>query len=580
MWISDWNAWSRFALLVLHDDNQIACGHVPRNTHLSTGTFACKMQWKRVLAQLNKKITRNGVPMKLIHLLMAGALMLLANSAGAESAVKTFHLEESTISDVHAAYMSGALTAAKLVQAYLERIQAYDQAGPKLNVVIFLNPKALEEAAALDEHLRKTGKFVGPLHGIPVLLKDNVNTKDMPTTGGSLSLEGYTPATDAAIAQKLRSAGAIILAKVNLHEFAIWGETVSSIRGQTLNPYDLTRTPGGSSGGTGAGLAANFAIAGIGTDTVNSIRSPSSANCVVGIRPTLGLVSRAGVIPYSFTQDAAGPLARTVTDAAKMLNVLVGYDPNDPATAWSIGNIEKDYTKFLKADGVKGKRIGVLRSFFGNAPINEEVNVVANKGIEELRKLGATVIELNTPDLDSGKISSDISVHLYEFKPAINTYLASGNAPVKSLEEIIASGKFHPNIGDNIKKAQSLEMDDGYRLRLQKRSELQQRVMKIMADDRLDAIVFPHQKRLVVPVGETQVERNGSLGSVTGFPSIVVPGGFSSQTPTAALGVPVGIEFIGRPWSEKVLIEIAYGYEQATKHRRPPPTTPPLLSAR
>jgi amidase len=534
------------------------------------------MQWKRVLAQLNKKITRNGVPMKLIHLLMAGALMLLANNAGAESAVKTFHLEESTISDVHAGYMSGALTAAKLVQAYLERIQAYDQAGPKLNVVIFLNPKALEEAAALDEHLRKTGKFVGPLHGIPVLLKDNVNTKDMPTTGGSLSL----PATDAAIAQKLRRAGAIILAKVNLHEFAIWGETVSSIRGQTLNPYDLTRTPGGSSGGTGAGLAANFAIAGIGTDTVNSIRSPSSANCVVGVRPTLGLVSRAGVIPYSFTQDAAGPLARTVTDAAKMLNVLVGYDPNDPATAWSIGNIEKDYTKFLKADGVKGKRIGVLRSFFGNAPINEEVNVVANKGIEELRKLGATVIELNTPDLDSGKISSDISVHLYEFKLAINTYLASGNAPVKSLEEIIASGKFHPNIGDNIKKAQSLEMDDGYRLRLQKRSELQQRVMKIMADDRLDAIVFPHQKRLVVPVGETQVERNGSLGSVTGFPSIVVPGGFSSQTPTAALGVPVGIEFIGRPWSEKVLIEIAYGYEQATKHRRPPPTTPPLLSAR
>jgi len=466
------------------------------------------------------------------------------------------------------------------VQAYLERIQAYDQAGPKLNAVILLNPKALEEAAALDEQLRKTGKFVGPLHGIPVLLKDNVNTKDMPTTGGSLSLAGYTPATDAAITQKLRSAGAIILAKVNLHEFAVWGETVSSIRGQTLNPYDLTRTPGGSSGGTGAGLAANFAIAGIGTDTVNSIRSPASANGIVGIRPTLGLVSRAGVIPYSFTQDAAGPLARTVTDAAKMLNVLVGYDPNDPTTAWSVGNTEKDYTKFLKTDGVKGKRIGVLRSFFGNAPINEEVSAVANKAIEDLRKLGATVIELNAPDLDSGKMSSDISVHLYELKPAINTYLVLGNAPVKSLEEIIASGKFHPNIGASIKKAQSLEMDDGYRLRLQKRSELQQRVMKIMADDRLDAIVFPHQKRLVVPVGETQLERNGALGSVTGFPSIVVPGGFSSQTPTAALGVPVGIEFFGRPWSENVLLEIAYGYEQATKHRHPPSTTPPLLSAR
>ncbi len=544
--------------------------------------------------------------MKFMPLLMFGTVMLMANRAGAQNAgaqnaaaqtsVKPFDLDEATISDVHAAYKSGALTSVKLVQAYLERIRACDQAGPKLNVVIFLNPRALEEAAALDEHFRRTGKFVGPLHGIPVLLKDNVNTKDMPTTGGSLSLAGYTPATDAAITQKLRSAGAIILAKVNLHEFAIWGETVSSIQGQTLNPYDLTRTPGGSSGGTGAGVAANFAIAGIGTDTVNSIRSPASANNIVGIRPTLGLVSRAGIIPYSFTQDAAGPLARTVTDAAKMLNVLVGYDPNDPATAWSVrntsvgntsvgntsvGNIntEDDYTKFLKADGLEGKRIGVLRSFFGTAPINGEVNRIANQAVEDLKRSGATVLELNTPDLDSGKLTSDVSVHLYELKPAINAYLAAGNPPVKSLEEIIASGKFHPNIKDSITKAQSLEMDDSYRLRLQKRSEVQQRVMKIMADERLDAIMFPHQQRLVVPVGEKQVERNGVLGSVTGFPSIVVPGGFSSPTPTATLGVPVGIEFLGRPWSEKLLIEIGYGYEQATRHRRPPPTIPPVLAA-
>src|SRR5277367_2529692 len=465
--------------------------------------------------------------MKFICRLMFGTVMLLANGAAAQNSLKPFRLDEATISDVHAAYKSGALTSVRLVQAYLERIRACDQAGPKLNVVIFLNPRALEEAAALDEHFRRTGKFVGPLHGIPVLLKDNVNTKDMPTTGGSLSLAGYTPATDAAIALKLRSAGAIILAKVNLHEFAIWGETVSSIRGQTLNPYDLTRTPGGSSGGTGAGVAANFAIAGIGTDTINSIRSPASANNIVGIRPTLGLVSRAGIIPYSFTQDAAGPLARSVTDAVKMLNVLVGYDPNDPATAWSVGNTEQDYTIFLKADGLQGKRIGVLRSFFGTAPINDEVNRIANQAIADLKKSGATIVELNTPDLDSGKVSSDISVHLYEFKPAINAYLVSGSAPVRSLEEIIASGKFHPNIGDNIKKAQSLEMDDGYRLRLQKRSELQQRVMQIMADNRLDAMVFPHQKRLVVPIGETQVERNGALGSVTGFPCMFVPGGFS-----------------------------------------------------
>ena len=518
--------------------------------------------------------------MKIMRILILGTVLLMATSAGTQNSVKTFHLDEATISDVHAAYKSGTLTSVLLVQAYLQRIQAYDQAGPKLNVVIFLNPRALQEAAALDEQFRKTGKFVGPLHGIPVLLKDNINTKDMPTTGGSLSLAGYVPATDADVTQKLRAAGAIILAKVNLHEFAIWGETISSIQGQTLNPYDLTRTPGGSSGGTGAGVAANFAIAGIGTDTVNSIRSPASANCIVGIRPTLGLVSRAGIIPYSFTQDAAGPLARNVSDAAKLLNVLVGYDPNDPATAWSVGNYEPDYTIYLKTNGVQGKRIGVLRSFFGTAPINDEVNRTANQAIADLKKSGATVVELNTPDLDSGKITADISVHLYEFKPAINAYLASGNAPVKSLEEIIASGKFSPNIADSITKAQGLEMDDGYRLRLQKRAELQQRVMKLMADERLDAIVFPHQQRLVVPIGEKQVERNGALGSVTGFPSIVVPAGFSSPTPTAGLGVPVGIEFLGRPWSEKILIEIAYGYEQATKHRRPPTTAPPLLAAR
>jgi amidase len=518
--------------------------------------------------------------MKFVRLLMIGTLTLMATGAGAQNSAKTFHLDEATIGDVHAAYKSGALTSVKLVQAYLERIRACDQAGPKLNVVIFLNPRALDEAAALDEHFRKKGKFVGSLHGIPVLLKDNVNTKDMPTTGGSLSLAGYTPATDAAVTQKLRSAGAIILAKVNLHEFAVWGETVSSIQGQTLNPYDLTRTPGGSSGGTGAGVAANFAMAGIGTDTVNSIRSPASANSIVGIRPTRGLVSRAGIIPYSFTQDAAGPLARTVTDAAKMLNVLVGYDPDDPATAWSVGNTEEDYTKFLKANGAQGKRIGVLRSFFGVAPVNDEVNTIARQAVEDLKRSGATLVELDTPDLDSEKISSDISVHLYEFKPSINAYLAAGNAPVRSLEEIISSGKFHPKIRDNITKSQGLEMDDSYRLRLQKRSELQQRVMKIMADERLDAIMFPHQQRLVVPIGETQLERNGALGAVTGFPSIVVPGGFSSPTSTATIGVPVGIEFLGRPWSEKLLIEIGYGYEQTTKHRRLPPIIPPRLDAR
>lgn len=488
--------------------------------------------------------------------------------------MRPFQVEEATIGDVQDAYASGTATATQVVRAYLDRIQTYDQAGPKLKVVITLNAKAIEDAAAQDAYFRSQGKLTGPLHGVPILLKDNINTKDMPTTAGSLSLAGYLPATNATVTDKLRAAGAIILAKVNLHELAVWGETVSSIGGQTLNPYDLTRTPGGSSGGTGAGVAANFATAGIGTDSVNSIRSPSSANSLVGIRPTLGLVSRSGVIPYSFTQDAVGPMARTVSDAVRILNVLTGYDPADPATAWSVGYTESDYAHHLQDDGVKGKRIGVLWSFFGSEPIHEEVNRVASKAFDDLRRLGATVIDLDTPDLDSEKIVSDISVHLYELKPALNAYLRGAHAPVSSLEQIIASGKCHPNIGDNLEEAQGLELDDRYRVRLQRRAELQRRVMQLMADHSLDAIGFPQQKRLVVPVGETQTERNGGLGSTTGFPSIVVPGGFSAPTPTARVGVPVGIELLGRPWSEGTLIEIAFGYERATRNRRPPPATP------
>jgi len=488
-----------------------------------------------------------------------------------------FKLEEATIAHVHRAFKSGELTAKKLVEMYLKRFEAYDQKGPKLNAVITVNPRALEETAALDAKFKKSGP-VGPLHGIPVLLKDNVNTKDMPTTGGSRSLEGYIPPTDAFITKKLRDAGAILLAKVNLHEFAVWGESVSSILGQTLNPYDLTRTPGGSSGGTGAALAANFGILGIGTDTVNSIRSPASACSLAGIRPTIGLVSRGGIIPYSLTQDAAGPMARTVTDAAKMLNVLAGYDPGDMATAWSVGRIEKDYAKHLKKEGLKGRRIGILRSYFGTQPVHQEVNAVSNRAIEDCKKMGAALIELDTPDLDSGQIVSEMSVHLYDLRPDLDSYLGDPKAgtPVKSLKQIIASGKYHPGIEKNIKEAMTLERDAGYYERLAKRTKLQDRVMAIMAGQKLDALVFPHQKRPVVPVGESQVERNGSLGAVTGFPSIVAPGGFTKPTETAKIGVPVGVEFLGRPWTEGLLIEIGYAYEQGTKHRRPPATTPKL----
>jgi Asp-tRNA(Asn)/Glu-tRNA(Gln) amidotransferase A subunit family amidase len=260
-----------------------------------------------------------------------------------------------------------------------------------------------------------------------------------------------------------------------------------------------------------------------------------------------------------------------------MLNVIAGHDPNDPSTAWNIGRVEKDYTKHLNKRGLRGKRIGVLRSFFGKEPIHQEVNEIADKAINDMKSMGAILIELQTPDLDSERITSEISVHLYDLKHDLNSYLSDpkNNAPVNSLAEIIQSGKFSPSIEKNIKDAETLSISDPeYCRRLMKRLDLQQRVMQLMAVDKLDALVFPHQKRLVVPVGETQVERNGSLGSVTGFPSIIVPGGFSKPTATAKIGIPVGIEFLGRPWSEGTIIEIAYSYEQGTQHRHVPPTTP------
>ncbi len=258
---------------------------------------------------------------------------------------KSFHLEETTVSNIHAAMKSGNLTCRQLVQLYLKRIEAYDKQGPAINSIILTNPKALATATELDSSFAKSG-LTGPLHCIPVVLKDNYNTADMPTTGGSLTLKDFVPQKDAFITQKLREAGAIILAKANLHEFAVWGETVSSLGGQTLNPYDLKRTPGGSSGGTGAAIAANFGVIGLGTDTVNSIRSPASACNLVGFRPTRGLVSRSGIIPYSLTQDMAGPITRTVTDAVVTLDAIAGYDSADASTAWSMGNKQKNYRQF------------------------------------------------------------------------------------------------------------------------------------------------------------------------------------------------------------------------------------------
>lgn len=484
---------------------------------------------------------------------------------------KSFSLEDASISSIHNAIIKSEICFKELIQMYIKRIEKYDKIGPRLNSIITINPHALEIAEKLDKIFQETGELKD-LHGIPVLLKDNINTKDMPTTAGSIALESVFPSDDAFITKRLKEAGAIIIAKVNLHEFAVWGETSSSILGQTLNPYDLIRTPGGSSGGTSAAIAANFGIIGIGTDTINSVRSPASACNLIGLRPTIGLVSRSGIVPYALTQDTAGPIMRTVEDTARVLDTIVGYDATDSITMDSIGNIPNSYTEYLNKDGLNGKRIGILRSFFGTEEIHKEVNHIVLNSLNTAEKSGAILIDIEE-NLDTDELVQNVSVHLYELKAHLNLYLSQlgSETNVHSLEDIIRSGKYHSGIEENIKYAQTLDTNtEDYYNRLNKRYNLQKHIVKIMDKSDLDIIAYPHQKRPVVKIGEVQVDRNGVLGSVTGFPSIVIPAGFTKATDTASMGVPVGMELLGRKWSEPTLIEIAYALEQAGHSHKPP----------
>lgn len=510
-----------------------------------------------------------------VAILVSAGCMFLAGQACAQS----FQVTETSIDDIHKAMRAGTLTCHDLVQQYINRIQAYDQQGPKLNAMLYVNPRALQQADAMDQDFKRTGKLK-PLGCIPIVLKDNYDTADMPTTAGSILLKGAQPEKDAFVVIRLRENGALILGKANLQEFALGGITVSSLGGQTKNPYDLTRTPGGSSGGTGAAVAANFAAAGTGSDTGGSIRSPSSANSVVGIRPTAGLISRDGIVPISITQDTVGPLARNVADAAIMLDAMAGYDPNDPVTALSAGHIPRTYTAYLK-NGLKGARIGVLKTLFGSGPNFEEVNRVMAKAIDALKEQGAEVVTVEDAALDTNDLLASVNVEDFELRPDLNHYLEEqgSRVPVHSLAEIIASGQYHkPTLEKRMALAQSHEdsfNDPEYNKRRVKMEALKVEVANLMAQNHLDALAYPYQKLLVVPIGETfQPERNGILASVTGFPAIVVPAGFSAPTVNAPIGVPVGIEFLGRPWEEPALLKIAYGFEQATHARKPPASTP------
>jgi Asp-tRNA(Asn)/Glu-tRNA(Gln) amidotransferase A subunit family amidase len=444
--------------------------------------------------------------------------------------------------------------------------------------VININARAIEIAEDMTR-TQVPGAMPRPLHCIPIILKDNFDTADMPTTGGSVTLSRSVPPDDAFVVKRFRDAGAIIIAKANLTELALAGTTVSSLGGQTRNPYDLTRTAGGSSGGTGAAIAANFAVLGTGSDTGQSIRSPASATSLVGVRPTRGLISRDGIMPFSSTQDEIGPITRSVEDAARMLDVMAGYDAADPITAFSAGHIATSYTTGLNRDGLKDARIGLLTDFMGGDRIHAPVNRVVEDAVAKMSAMGATVVRVTIPNLAA--LTSNLSLMSFEFQPTFNRYLASlgPNAPVKTFAEFMGRGEVHPSLRSMLEGY--LRIVDGpqqpeYEQQLRRRAALREAVMTVIAANKLDALLYPHQRRLVVPIGEDQAERNGILSNSTGFPAVTFPGGFSAPSPHAPIGVPVGLEFLGPEWTESTLLKLAYAFEQGTHSRKPPPTTPPL----
>src|SRR5262245_6510925 len=485
-----------------------------------------------------------------------------------------FDVAEKSIRDLQSAMAAGQVTSERLVELYLARIAAYDQAGPRLNAVLHVNANAAAAARALDEERKSRGPR-SPLHGIPVLLKDNFETRDMPTTGGSLALRGVVPPRDAFQVAQLRRAGAVLLGKVNLHELALGLTTVSSLGGQTLDPYDVTRAPGGSSGGSGVAAAACFAAFTMGTDTSGSIRIPSSHNSLVGLRPSAGLSSRAGIIPFGHTQDTGGPMARTVEDVALILDETVGYDPADPTTQASSGRIPRSYTTSLKRGSLKTARIGVLTEFFGTAPEDQEVAQVVRAAMEEMKAQGATAAEVVIPDL--AKLVAAANLLSQELKSYLGDYLKGAGGYAASIEEMLETGLHSSGIQGILDVANATAADylssEDYKARLAARETLAQAVVAAMDSNRLDAIAYPTIRRIAPVVGGAQAGSNAALSANSGLPAITVPAGFTPG------GFPVGIELIGRRFAEATLLALAYDFENSTHHRRPPAMMAPQLDA-
>lgn len=496
-----------------------------------------------------------------------------------------FQVMDATIDDVKAALASKQITCRALVEQYIGRIEAYDKRGPALNAVQTINRRAIEEAAGLDA----AGRTVGPLHCVPILLKDQVETSDMPTTYGSAVFKDFVPQRDATIVTKLKNAGAVIVAKTTMGEYA--QGYLGSAFGVVRNAYDPTRSASGSSGGTGSGIAANYATVGIGEDTGGSIRGPAAVSNLVGLRPTVPLVSRFGMLPARPSTDTLGPIGRSVMDVALVLDVIAGYDPNDPVTAESVGRQPATYTAGLTAEGLKGARIGIIREPLDpradtSSPEFKAARAVMDRAIEDLQRLGAVVVDApKIPDLAarSAKIYDD---NVFETEAAMNAYLGQHqNAPVKTLRDILLSGKVVPARARTMMNAVGHSTEEpGYLRHLLAREELRQQVLAAMADQQLDALAYatfdyptpriPPDALTASTLDSAGLGNNRRLSPALRFPAITVPAGFTAD------GLPIGLELMGREYSEPVLLKLAYAYEQGTHHRRPPATTPALAPTR
>lgn len=513
------------------------------------------------------------LPMFLRPSLTARVLLLVvASLRSLGSGAADFAPLEKSILELQLAMGTGQTSAAELVDFYLERIARFDQQGPTLNSMAVINPRARTIAAALDKE-RQTQGPRGPLHGIPIVVKDNYQTEGMATEAGSLTLKGFAPREDAELVKRLRAAGAVILGKTNMHEFAYGIESIGSSFGVTRNPYDPSRNPGGSSGGTGAAVAANFAVAGLGSDTCGSIRIPAAHNALVGLRGTQGASSRRGIVPLSSTQDIGGPLARSVTDLALLLDVTTGYDPGDPQTAASARKFAGSFTRALNPDALRGTRIGVDPRLVRSSAQDEEMAVVFDAALKQLQALGAEVVEVRIAELDSVfEVDGGFYVLTHDFAGDINAYLASqGDAPVKSINDILARRTLVDSVQALVQASLDAQGDPPalYLAEVRKRDKLAVTLGELLAREALDALAYPALRQKPAKVGEGEGEHNScQLAANSGFPAITVPAGFTPD------GLPVGLELLGRPWDDAALLGFAYAFEQATQHRRGPAALP------